>query len=126
MEKDELSESEHVILVVEAMEREVNNGGFEQFFVSSSVEHAPTLVPALEQIGAPKTAEIADRAACALGAEPDWPPERYEVAAAKADDFTLAALSECDHAYHASGEAICALLFEYIKTHRTDIDLSAE
>ncbi len=32
---------ERVILAVEALEREVNNGGYEQFFLNSTLEFAP-------------------------------------------------------------------------------------
>ena len=126
MEKADLNATERVVLAVEAIEREVNNGGFEQFFVNSSDEHAPMMVSALEEIGAVKTAEIADRAALALGATPDWPPERYEAAASEANESILAELSDCDDAYHACGEAIADLLFEFIKANKADIDLSGE
>lgn len=123
MAKTEGTEAEHVVLAVEAMEREVNNGGFQQFFVNSSNEFARSIVPALQRIGAERTAGIADEAIRALGAADDWPPEQYEVAVAHADEATLAKLSECDNAYYASGEAIADLLFAYIKIHRNEIDL---
>ena len=51
-----LSEEERVVLAVEALEREVNNGGYDQFFVNSSREFAPTVVSALQRIGCKKTA----------------------------------------------------------------------
>jgi hypothetical protein len=126
LEKAEVSATEQVVLAVESMEREVNNGGFEQFFCNASVAYAPVLVSALEQIGAPKTAEIADRAASVLGAESDWPSERYEVAVSKVDESTQAELSACDNAYHSSGEALADLLFEFIKANKADIELSAD
>ncbi len=34
--EDKLTAEEHVILAVEALEREVNNGGYEQFFLNAS------------------------------------------------------------------------------------------
>jgi hypothetical protein len=40
MAKSEVTEAEQVVLTVEAMEREVNNGGFEQFFLNSSNQSA--------------------------------------------------------------------------------------
>jgi len=43
----ELSEPERVVLTVEAMEREVNNGGYQQFFTNSSREFTGFLVRAL-------------------------------------------------------------------------------
>ena len=58
---DELSEEELTILAVEALEREVNNGGYGQFFVNTS-EFAPVILDALRRIGCPKTAKITQRA----------------------------------------------------------------
>src|SRR5271170_6604926 len=57
-----LSAEENVVVAVEALEREVNNGGYSQFFENSSQEYAPIIVPALIRIGCPKTAEITQRA----------------------------------------------------------------
>ena len=42
-----LTNTEHVVLAVEALEREVNNGGYHQFFTNSSREFAPTIVDSL-------------------------------------------------------------------------------
>jgi len=126
LEKAELTAAERIVLAVEAMEREVNNGGFHQFFLNSSDEYAPILVSVLEEIGAVKTAEIADHAARALGAVPDWAPERYELAASKANESTLAELSACDDAYYSSGEAIADILFEFIKANKADINLGTD
>ncbi|MBX3437178.1 MAG: DUF4375 domain-containing protein, partial [Planctomycetaceae bacterium] len=49
----ELSEPERVVLAVEAMEREVNNGGYQQFFGNPSREYAGFLVRALGLIRCP-------------------------------------------------------------------------
>src|SRR2546430_12552301 len=42
---------EETLLAVMALQREVNNGGYHQFFVNSSRKYAVTVVPALESIG---------------------------------------------------------------------------
>jgi Domain of unknown function (DUF4375) len=57
-----LSVEERIILAIEALEREVNNGGYHQFFVNSSRGFAPMIVQALVRIGCPRTAEITQRA----------------------------------------------------------------
>ena len=75
MSEADMSSAEKVVLAVEAMEREVNNGGFEQLFSNSSNEFAPVLVSALERIGTMRTAEIARRAVKAISAAPNWTPE---------------------------------------------------
>ena len=126
MAKADLTEAEQVVLAVEAMEREVNNGGFEQFFLNSSNEYVPVLVSALKRIGAAKTAEIADRAGTILGAAPDWLSERYEAAVSAAEESARAELSACDDAYYASGEAVADMLFAFIKANKADFDLGAD
>jgi hypothetical protein len=66
-EEQELSEEETLVLAVEALEREVNNGGFSQFFVNSSRVYTPIIADALQRIGCPETARIAERAVKAAG-----------------------------------------------------------
>jgi hypothetical protein len=45
-----------------ALESEVNNGGFSQYFQNSGAETAPFVAEALNAIGAPRTADICRRA----------------------------------------------------------------
>jgi hypothetical protein len=65
-----LSDEERVVLAVEALEREVNNGGYEQFFLNSTREYAPIIVDALTRIGCRRTAAITQKALDALRAFP--------------------------------------------------------
>src|SRR5579862_9885762 len=60
--EESLTEEEGIILAIEALEREVNNGGYGQFFVNSSRAYAPVIVPALGRIGCPRTADITQKA----------------------------------------------------------------
>ena len=62
-----LTIEERIVLAVEALEREVNNGGYDQFFVNSSREFTPIMVGALKRIGCNKTASITQKAIEALG-----------------------------------------------------------
>lgn len=57
-----LSFEERILLSVMALDREVNNGGFDQFFVNSSRRYAPAVVRDLEAIGARKVAKLAAQA----------------------------------------------------------------
>jgi hypothetical protein len=66
-ESSPLTDEERVVLAVEALEREVNNGGYEQFFTNSSREFTATIVESLQRIGCRKTAGITRRAIKALG-----------------------------------------------------------
>ncbi len=56
------SPPERHVYAVEGMSREVNNGGFGQFFLNSSGELAYDLVPALEAMGSRRTLPIARQA----------------------------------------------------------------
>ena len=126
MEKDDLTPTERIVLVVEAMEREVNNGGFNQFFYNSSNEYAGELVSALRQIGVPDIADIAERALRVIGATPDWTCDQFEAASVDPDESTSAELNACDDAYYASENAIAARLFDYIKANQGDIHLGTD
>ena len=45
--EDALTDEERLVLAVMALTREVNNGGYHQFFVNSSSRFAPTIVDSL-------------------------------------------------------------------------------
>src|SRR5260370_27250679 len=62
-----LTDEESIVLAVEALEREVNNGGYEQFFANSSREDAAPIVGSLLRIGCEKTANLTRKAITALG-----------------------------------------------------------
>ena len=61
---------ERTLLAVLALEREVNNGGYSQFFLNSSRQYAPTIVSALEAIGCDATAALT-RQAIDAASDPD-------------------------------------------------------
>ena len=102
-EKRPLTQEESYVLAVEALEREVNNGGYSQFFSNSSSEWADTIAAALRAIGCPKTADISAKAV-----------------ASREDEK---ALSECDERYYANDEPIADRLFDWIKRNRAQIKL---
>jgi len=76
-----------------AVESEVNNGGFSQYFQNStSAETAPFVVEALNTIGAPSTADICNRAiACAF---PTGLPATREAICSAAESLADDKLSE--------------------------------
>ena len=57
-ESSPISKEERYVLAVEALEREVNNGGYDQFFLNSSHDFMDVIKEALVAIGCPKTAAI--------------------------------------------------------------------
>lgn len=119
-----LSTEEYAILAVEALEREVNNGGYSQFFTNSSKEFAPWIAQALEAIGCPRFAAVTRDALAALGISGPVTEAAVDGAMASADDHRLEALSACDEAYYGvADEDIANRLLAYIKDHRSAIHL---
>lgn len=61
-EIDNLNASQRVVLIVENLEREINNGGFHQFYYNSSGNFASETVEALKVIGAKRAAQVVQKA----------------------------------------------------------------
>jgi hypothetical protein len=117
-----LTNEEFVVLSVEAMEREVNNGGFHQFFSNSSVRFAPRLVSSLERIGATKTQKLANRVLALVGvessvAEIQTIDDISDAVQKRLNDNDEAAdiLSDIDTDYYDLDEDIVGLLFTFVK-----------
>jgi hypothetical protein len=101
-----------------AVESEVNNGGFSQYFFNSSCETAGFVAEALETIGAPNTADICRRAIAA--AFPDGLPSDPETIGAAASDFsdeTGERLNELDQEFYQYPHDLTRLLFAYVSHH---------
>ena len=144
-----LSSEERLYLAIEALEREVNNGGYSQFFLNSSRAFAPIIVESLRQIDCSKNAEIAARAINALGpasSEPDaimkavesyaeeeqkrWEPKAGGAVFHRKDpdagnpslhDSITEELDECDRLYYSAGENIGGQLIEFVKANKSRI-----
>jgi len=114
---DDINEAELVVLAVEAMEREVNNGGFAQFFSNDSWRFTPYLVSCLNVIGAQQAEQIAEEAINKLGVGELSDPQKYfeDIKKAAEDENITEKLHESDSKYFAMKEDIAGLLFEYIK-----------
>jgi hypothetical protein len=101
-----------------AVESEVNNGGFSQYFLNGSAETAAFVADALETIGAPKTADICRRAInCAF---PDRLPPTAEEISSLAADFSediLAQLDALDTEFFGYPHDLTELLYAYVSRH---------
>lgn len=119
-----LNEPELTILAVESLEREVNNGGYHQFFLNTP-EYAPDVVAALKRIGCPKTADISALAISLLGLRQPFTTERVEAALAADPNGKLIEIliDRCDGPYYDSGEPIADRLFAYIGANRGSVRL---
>lgn len=77
---DELTVPERVFVAVWALEADVNNGGFDQYYLNSAGDHAWFAPAALRTIGAERTAAIVEQANAEFG--PDGPPRLERCGAA--------------------------------------------
>ena len=113
-----ITNAEEFVLAIEALEREVNNGGFGQLFTNSSNEYVGSLEEALRSIGCPKAADIVQKAIAALNVGDDLSPDALEEAANSDDEGIAEALEKCDSQFMANDEPIADRLFSWIKKNR--------
>jgi len=110
-----------VFSAIWAVESEVNNGGFSQYFYNGSAESASFVVEALETIGAPKTADICKRAIAAAfptGLPQDW--KNIRPAAADFSDDVLEKLEPLDQEFFGYPHDLTGLLFAYVSGHQEE------
>jgi len=104
-----------VFSAIWAVESEVNNGGFSQYFSNDSAESASFVVQALETVGAPRTANICNRAI--VTAFPGGLPTTVEAIRSVADKFSeeiLAELEPLDQEFFSYPHNLTDLLFAYV------------
>jgi hypothetical protein len=114
----EQSLPQRVFSALWALESEVNNGGFSQYFLNGSGETAWFVVEALETIAAPKTAAICKQAI--RTAFPDGLPRDGVTVHDAAGDFldaTLEELDALDQEFFAYPNDLTELLFAYVRKH---------
>ncbi|MBZ5690058.1 MAG: DMP19 family protein [Acidobacteriia bacterium] len=110
-----LNKEERTILAVRALDREVNNGGYHQFFCNSSKRFAPEIVQSLSRIGCRRTAKITQRAINALSAAP-LTVARIEAAMRKTSEERDRELERCDEWFYRTPQGIPRRLYAFIKT----------
>jgi hypothetical protein len=118
---ENISEEERIFLAIEALEREVNNGGYGQFFGNTG-EYASVIVNALVRIGCPKTAEITRKAVNTVQKMPITPKE-IQTGAWEENEDRYEVLSECNSLYFEAPENIEQSLFAFIKANCGKIKL---
>jgi hypothetical protein len=119
-----LSQEERVVLAIEGLEREVNNGGYHQFFFNSSRVYAAEIVEDLRLIGCPRQAEIAGRAVMGLGLRGAMTHEAIEEALEAGAEELEDALGALDGEYYACDEPIADRLFAFVKQNRERVMLA--
>jgi hypothetical protein len=119
-----LTEEERIILAIEALEREVNNGGYDQFFTNSSNEYASIVVNALNRIGCPETANLTQQAIDCLEIEGSLSVENIDHVMEKENDDRDEKLSQCDDQYYEIAGDLADPLLEFITINKDEINLS--
>jgi hypothetical protein len=114
-----LTREERVILDVEALEREVNNGGYSQF-LGNAPESVATIVDSLLRIGCPKIAGLTQKALDAVGT-PSLNTADISSLLKTPDQQRDNALTQCDDAYFEAPERIETQLFSFIVANKTAI-----
>lgn len=111
---ENLTASQRVFYLNQSLEREVNNGGFHQFFFNSSGDHADETVGALDSIGALRTAELLREAISQFpaGKVPRDPDERQVL---MVDSLSNGAFEDLDEKFYAYEDPLTDLNFEWIR-----------
>ena len=111
---ENLSAPQRVFYLNQNLEREVNNGGFHQFFFNSSGDNADETVRTLEAIGAVKTAQLVRRA---MGRFPggEVPRDQDQRQLLMVDNLSNRAFEELDGEFFAYEDPLTDLNFEWIR-----------
>jgi hypothetical protein len=118
---DPITREELFVIAIEALEREVNNGGYHQFFINSSVEFSPFVAEALREISCPITAAITEEAIAVLGLSKSAVADDIEREANDRYDEVCETLNDLASRYYESEEPIADYLFDWIKQHTSAI-----
>ena len=112
-----LSEEELVVLAIEALEREVNNGGYDQFFFNSP-EFVPLVLGALNRIGCSEVAELAGKAIGCLGLPDSITEATVERVMEDDSDERDLRLEECDNQYYDIAGDLAGPLLRFIEEYK--------
>jgi hypothetical protein len=119
----ELNEVERTVIAVEALEREVNNGGYHQLFLNRP-EETEHLTPSLRRIGCTRTAELTQKAIDLLEVQGALTASAVSDALERGGDALLEALgAQCDGPFFKGTESIEQHLFDYLARNRQHIRL---
>lgn len=117
-----LSQEERTVLAVRTLDREVHNGGYQQFFRNSSKRFAPEIVQLLSRIGCGRTATITQRAINSLRARP-LRVALIDAAMRKTNEQRDRELEQCDQWFYRTPQGISRRLYAFIKANRERIRL---
>jgi Domain of unknown function (DUF4375) len=118
---DKLNYSQKIFLFVENLEREVNNGGFHQFFFNSSGDYTHETIKALEAIGALKTVKIVEKSISVWpGQKVPGDREERQNLLEQVEKEGIPIWEQCDSDFFKYEDKIGTLLLEFVKRNKTD------
>jgi hypothetical protein len=112
---------EAIIQSVLALDREVNNGGYDQYFRNDSRKYAPSVVNHLVILGRTEIADITQRALDSLGC-PGISVAAIEEVMQNEDVQRDRALNRCDLAFYEQ-KGLAESLLAYVKAHQDGIKI---
>jgi hypothetical protein len=117
---DQLTEPQKNFYFNQNLEREINNGGFNQYFYNSSGDFAHDTIISLQTIGANKTANILQQAIDQFpnSAVPKDRAQRQEVLE-KIEDTANEVWEQLDQAFYKYEDNLNGLNIDYIKQNRS-------
>ena len=120
---NKLTPEGQLVLIIENLEREINNGGFNQFYFNSSGDYAHETVEYLRTIRANHTSLIVEKA------NKEWPSnqvpkerEERQNILEKIEEKAEQVWSKCDDQFYEYQDDIATLLLDYIKANRVEIE----
>lgn len=120
---EQLTQAEKNIVYIEELEREINNGGFSQFFYNSAGNIAHELIAALEKVG---SIFILGLVKSAVSEFPDGIVPRDSVKRQKLlkqiEDKSSDKWEKLDQQFYKYEEDIYSMLIEYIKSNIKDFE----
>jgi Domain of unknown function (DUF4375) len=120
---DAQSPIQKIFSTIWTLESEVNSGGFAQYFCNSS-ETANSLLGALLEIGAPKTAAICEEAILLLF--PNGLPksaEEVHSVASQIDQKTISKIEKLNIEFYKYPNDLTDLLYDFVMVHREEFSV---
>jgi hypothetical protein len=119
-----LTEPEKVFIYVDILERQVNNGGFDQFFNNSSGDYTHEILAAYEKIKAYKTADLIAKAIKAFPVSPvPKDTETRREVMKNLDESIINVWEDLDSKFYEYEENIAGLLIDYIRQNIVKVEL---
>ena len=112
-----LSDAEQTLILVWALSAEVENGGFDLFYMKSTGDFAGETVDALRRIGDHHDADLLEEGNALFPTQPVPKDQDKRVAELKAfnEDWLLPQWGRLERAFYANEEERGRMLYEYVK-----------